>query len=78
MKTKIRLKRKILKAFGAKMKEFRQKCGISQEKLAFQIGVDRTYVGAIEQGKRSPSIYCIYMISNALGIEMKDFFDFDL
>lgn len=78
MKTKARLKSKILKALGAKVKEFRLKKGISQEKLAFQIGVDRTYVGSIEQGKKSPSIYCLFTIANALDVELKDIVNLSL
>ncbi len=78
MKTKIRLKRKILKALGARVKELRQQNGISQEKLAFEIGVDRTYIGAIEQGKRSPSIYCLFTIAHYLGLELKDITTFEI
>ncbi len=60
------------------MKFLRTTKGISQERLAFQVGVDRTYIGAIEQGKRSPSIYCIYTIASALGVDIKEFFDFSI
>lgn len=56
----------------------RTQTGISQENLAFQIGADRTYIGAIEQGLRSPSIYCLYMLSKALNVELKDFAEFEI
>ena len=69
MKTKVRLKKKILSALGTRVKHFRNLKGISQEALAFQIGVDRTYIGAIEQGTRSPSIYCLFVLASALGIK---------
>ena len=46
--------------------------------MAFQIGVDRTYIGAIEQGLRSPSIYCLFVLSNALDISLKDLVDIDI
>ncbi len=75
MKTKIRLKKKILKNLGAKVKYFRNLKGISQETLAFQIGVDRTYIGAIEQGTRSPSVYCLFIIANALNISLSELFN---
>ncbi len=78
MKTKVRLKRKILKSLGLKIKEIRLQKGISQEKLAFQVGVDRTYIGAIEQGTRSPSIYCLFVIAEKLGIQLKDTLDFTI
>ena len=72
MKTKIRLKRKILKNLGVRVKYFRNLKGISQETLAFQVGVDRTYIGANEQGTRSPSVYCLFVIANALDISLNE------
>lgn len=78
MKVRQRLKKKLLKALGQRVRFFRNKIGISQENLAFQIGVDRTYIGAIEQGLRSPSIYCLYMTAKVLGIELKDLAEFEV
>lgn len=72
MKTKVRLKKKILKNLGSRVKYFRKLKGISQETLAFQIGVDRTYIGAIEQGLRSPSIYCLFVLANALDTSISE------
>lgn len=66
MKTRIRLKKKILKNIGQRLKYFRTLKGISQENLAFKVGIDRTYIGAIEQGLRSPSIYCLFTLAVAL------------
>lgn len=74
MKTKSRLKKKILKNLGSRVKYFRHQKGISQEALAFQI----TYIGAIEQGLRSPSIYCLFVLSNALDISLKDLVDINI
>ena len=78
MKTKSRIKKKLLKALGLRVKTLRLQKKISQEALAFQIGVDRTYIGAIEQGLRSPSIYCLYMLSKALNITLKDLAEFNI
>ena len=78
MKTKVRIKRKLLKALGQKIRFYRLKNEISQENLAFKIGVDRTYIGAIEQGLRSPSIYCLYMLTKALNITFKDLAEFNI
>ncbi len=78
MKTKIRLKRRILKNLGLNLKQIRLSKGISQEKLAFMVGVDRTYIGAIEQGTRSPSIYCLFVISEKLNVNLKDLLDFEV
>ena len=78
MKVKLRVKNKILKALDERVKFFRIKAKMTQESLAFKIDVDRTYVGAIEQGLRSPSIYCFYQLSLALGIELKDLAEFKI
>ncbi len=78
MKTRIRLKKKILKNLGARVKFFRNKLGISQENLAFKIGVDRTYIGAIEQGLRSPSIYCLYTLADALNTTLGELVDINV
>ena len=78
MKVKARLKKKLLKTLGQRIRGFRNKLGISQETLAFQIGVDRTYIGTIEQGLRSPSIYCLYVLSKARNISLKDLAEIDI
>lgn len=72
MKTRIRLKKKILKNIGLRLKYFRAQKGISQENLAFKVGIDRTYIGAIEQGLRSPSIYCLFTLATALDTTLSD------
>lgn len=78
MKAKIRLKKKILKTLGARVKYFRNLKGVSQEALSFQIGVDRTYIGAIEQGLRSPSIYCLFLLANALDTTISQITDINI
>ncbi|KKL99661.1 hypothetical protein LCGC14_1812190 [marine sediment metagenome] len=49
-------KEKILKKFGQRIKEIRQKKNISQEKLAFKADMHRTYIGGIERGERNVSL----------------------
>lgn len=78
MKIKVRLKKKILKNLGVRVKYFRNLKGISQEALAFQIGADRTYIGAIEQGARSPSIYCLFVIASVLDISLNELMNINI
>ncbi len=78
MKVKIRLKKKILKNLGLRIKKFRNEKGISQEALAFKIGADRTYIGAIEQGIRSPSIYFLFVLANALDTTLNELLNINL
>jgi transcriptional regulator with XRE-family HTH domain len=49
--------------------------GLSQEKFAISIGMDRTYYSAIELGKHSVTITNLEKITKGLGVSLKDLFD---
>lgn len=61
---------------GKRVKELRSKLGKSQEELADLAGLDRTYITSVECGRRNISIVNIEKLSNALGVSLRDFFDF--
>ena len=61
---------------GNRIRYLRKQRGISQEKLALRAGIDRTYLAGIESGKRNATIISLEKIINALGVSMKDFFDY--
>lgn len=65
---------KIQQAFGEKLRAAREKKGASQEKLALDAGLDRTYVNSVENGKRNISLCNIVRLAKALGVTPKDFF----
>ena len=58
----------VLKAFGRAVKEARLKTGMSQEKLAFECGVHRTYVSLIERGGGNATIEVLFRLANVLGV----------
>lgn len=58
----------ILLALGSNLKKIRLSKGLSQEKLAFEAGLDRTYISGIERGKRNVSVVNLYRIADALRI----------
>lgn len=64
------------KSFGKRVAELRKKAGYSQEQFAFKCGVDRTYVGVIERGEKSPTLNTIEKIAKALGISKSLLFDY--
>ena len=72
------LKTKLSKKIGAAIKHYRSNKNLSQEKQSFMIGADRTYISTLEQGNKIASVYCLYKLSEALEINIKDFFDFTL
>lgn len=58
--------------FGSKVCLIRQEKGISQEKLALEANVDRTYISDIENGKRNISLEIAYRVANALNIHLSE------
>lgn len=64
----------IQEKFGKRVRELRNKKGVSQEALAFKAGIDRTYMTSVENGRRNISIQNIEKIVRALGVSMADFF----
>ena len=53
---------------GKRVKELRNKLGISQEELADLAGLDRTYITSVECGKRNISIVNIEKLATALNV----------
>lgn len=64
----------ITKELGARIREFRCKIGLSQEKFALSIGMDRTYFASVEAGRRNISICNIKKIADGLGISLSELF----
>ncbi len=60
---------------AANMKRLRKERGWSQEVLADQAGLDRTYISGIERMVRNPTITVVERISKALTCELGDLLD---
>ena len=65
----------ITQKIGARIRELRTQIGISQEKFAMKIGMDRTYFASVELGKRNVSIVNIEKIANGLGVSLSKLFE---
>ncbi len=72
------LNKKILKKIGMNIKYRRCYANISQETLAMDIGVERSYITSIELGDKSPSVYCLFLIAERLNTSLKDLVDINL
>ena len=58
----------VRKRVGVNLKRLRQDSGLSQEELAFESGVHRTYISGVERGVRNPTILVLEQIAAALKV----------
>jgi len=57
-----------------KIAELRKEKLISQEKLAAQVGLSRTYISEIENNKKQPNVKLAIKIAKALGTSVESIF----
>jgi transcriptional regulator with XRE-family HTH domain len=62
-------------AFGQAVRAIRNRRGLSQESLALECGLDRTYISGIERGTRNPSLTNILKLAAALEVHPAELFD---
>ena len=60
--------------FASRIKTLRQEKGLSQEKLALKIGMDRTYYASVEKGRRNIALQNIKKIADGLEVSLSDLF----
>ncbi len=58
----------VRKRVGLNLRKFRLERGLSQEALAFECGLHRTYISGVERGVRNPTILVLEEIALALGV----------
>ena len=63
---------------GRRLRELRLACGLSQERLADEAGLDRSYVGGVERGERNISLENICKLAVALGTSPARLLEFPL
>lgn len=59
----------LVAVFAENVKRRRLELGISQEQLAEQAGVHRTYIGMLERSEKNATLYSIERLAKALGVE---------
>jgi transcriptional regulator with XRE-family HTH domain len=59
----------IREVFARNLRHLRREKKMSQEALADEAGVDRTYISALERGVYSASITMVEKLANVLGVE---------
>ena len=66
---------KISVIIGERIRIFRKRAGLSQEKLAELADVHNTYIGQLERGDKNASLETIETITRALGISFETLFE---
>ena len=60
-----------------RIKEYRAKCNLTQERLAEVVGVRRETIIFLEQGKYNPSLRLAYNVAKSLQANIEEIFLFD-
>lgn len=55
--------------FGKLLKELREKKGLTQEQLAIDSALDRTYISLLERGLRNPTLTTVFKIAEVLEVK---------
>jgi transcriptional regulator with XRE-family HTH domain len=58
----------IRRQVGLNVRRFRQERGWSQEELAFESGLHRTYISGVERGVRNPTVLVLHELAAALKV----------
>ncbi len=61
----------VVELLGANVRHHRKLKGMSQERLALDAGMERSFVGDLERGTRHPSVRALGRPADALGVEPK-------
>lgn len=76
MSRKLLLNMLIQIKIGLRIKELREKQNLKQEQLAWQAGVDRTYMNYVENGKRNITVKNLEkIVIDGLKMRLSDFFN---
>lgn len=65
-------------AFASQLKRVRALKNMTQEELSNISGLALSQVARIETARTNPTLSTIFSISRALGVSIRDLFDFDL
>jgi transcriptional regulator with XRE-family HTH domain len=60
--------------FGRAVRRLRSRRNISQEQLAHDSGLDRSYIGGVERAERNPSLIAIEKIARGLDVSLAELF----
>lgn len=62
----------VRRLLGSNVRRLREERSLSQEELAFESGLHRTYVSGVERGVRNPTVTVVAKIAAALKVAESD------
>jgi transcriptional regulator with XRE-family HTH domain len=65
---------KCIECFAENLRKYWKMRGLTQDQLAFESGIDRTYLQLLESKKANPSLKIIENLADVLKISVNDFF----
>ena len=58
----------VVQLLGANVRRYRKLRGMTQEELAHEVGMERSYISDLERGTRNPSVRAVGRLAEALGV----------
>ena len=65
-------RKRYARAFGAVLRDYRKRAGITQDELAARAGFDRTFPSLLERGLRTPTLTVFCVLAEALSVSPAD------
>lgn len=62
-----------INAFGTVLRNLRTKAGLSQEQLALESGLDRSFISLLERGQRQPTLKTILQLVDTMKVPLTNF-----
>lgn len=64
--------KQLLALLAKNVRILRKEINLSQEELAFECDIDRTYISKVERGIANPSLLVLFKIANVLKVEIEE------
>lgn len=62
-------------AFGSVLRDIRIRRNFSQEQMALECDLDRTYISLLERGKRQPTLSTVFRLAAVLDVPASEMID---
>jgi len=69
--------KELLQKVGERIRHFRAKAGLSQERLSFESDLDRTYIGSVERGERNIAVINLNKLAKALNVSISELLEIE-